>query len=142
MKGDELLALYRDIRALGERADKLAEQTEGITDLDGRSLGRDLQSLPVMLSNAADELRGNIRWFLDLDADAAPDPRKPQPKMVAVTCERCRNPFQARVTDRKRGWGRFCSKRCKAIRQVQTTSYAPREIEDEDQSWDTHKMWV
>lgn len=27
----------------------------------------------------------------------------------------------ARVADRKRGWGKFCSKSCKAIRQTQRT---------------------
>lgn len=32
---------------------------------------------------------------------------------VEVTCV-CGNKFQARVADRKRGWGRFCSKSCKA----------------------------
>lgn len=32
-------------------------------------------------------------------------------------CARCGNPFIARVADRKRGWARFCSKSCKAIKQ-------------------------
>ncbi len=41
--------------------------------------------------------------------------------MVAVKCQRCKDPFMARVADRKRGWGRFCSKSCKAIRQTQRT---------------------
>lgn len=35
-------------------------------------------------------------------------------KMVGVKC-RCGKTFQARVADRKRGWGKYCSKRCKAI---------------------------
>lgn len=39
---------------------------------------------------------------------------------VKVKCQRCKQPFMARVADRKRGWGRFCSKSCKAIKQVQT----------------------
>lgn len=34
-------------------------------------------------------------------------------------CQCCKEPFQARTADRKRGWARFCSKRCKAIRQTQ-----------------------
>lgn len=36
-------------------------------------------------------------------------------------CKRCGDPFRARTADRKRGWGRFCSKSCKAIRQTQRT---------------------
>lgn len=42
-------------------------------------------------------------------------------KKVEVKCERCKTPFLARVADRKRGWGRFCSKSCKAVRQEQRT---------------------
>jgi hypothetical protein len=36
-------------------------------------------------------------------------------------CKRCGDPFVARTADRKRGWARFCSKSCKAIRQTQKT---------------------
>jgi hypothetical protein len=43
---------------------------------------------------------------------------------VTVKCKRCGDPFRARVADRKRGWGLFCSKSCKAIRQTQQTGYA------------------
>lgn len=43
---------------------------------------------------------------------------------VVVKCARCKQPFTARVADRARGWGRFCSKSCKAIRQTQRTGYA------------------
>jgi len=34
-------------------------------------------------------------------------------------CKRCQKPFTARTADRARGWAQFCSKSCKAIRQVQ-----------------------
>ena len=40
---------------------------------------------------------------------------------VTVQCKNCKNDFEARVADRKRGWGRFCSKRCKAIHQERRT---------------------
>ena len=40
---------------------------------------------------------------------------------VTVKCQCCKAPFEARVADRKRGWARFCSKSCKAIRQTQRT---------------------
>lgn len=36
-------------------------------------------------------------------------------------CASCGDPFLARVADRKRGWARFCSKSCKAIKQEQRT---------------------
>jgi endogenous inhibitor of DNA gyrase (YacG/DUF329 family) len=36
-------------------------------------------------------------------------------------CRTCGKPFEARVADRKRGWARFCSKSCKAIKQEQRT---------------------
>lgn len=35
-------------------------------------------------------------------------------RTVSVKCK-CGTTFQARVADRKRGWGKFCSKSCKAI---------------------------
>lgn len=40
--------------------------------------------------------------------------------MITAKCElaRCRNEFQVREADRKRGWGRFCSKSCKANHQA------------------------
>ena len=43
---------------------------------------------------------------------------------VVVKCARCKGPFTARVADRNRGWGKFCSKSCKAIKQTQRTGYA------------------
>ena len=38
-----------------------------------------------------------------------------------VKCKRCKVEFEARVADIKRGWGKFCSKSCKAVRQEQRT---------------------
>ena len=40
---------------------------------------------------------------------------------VEVKCGRCKTLFTARVADRKRGWGKFCSKSCKAIKQENRT---------------------
>ncbi len=34
---------------------------------------------------------------------------------------RCGIAFMARIADRKRGWARFCSKSCKAVKQEQRT---------------------
>jgi hypothetical protein len=45
----------------------------------------------------------------------------PPPTMVDRKCQWCRKPFQARAADVKRGWGRFCSKSCKANKQEKRT---------------------
>jgi hypothetical protein len=47
--------------------------------------------------------------------------RAPQPQMVECNCAWCKKPFQARAADRKRGWGKFCSKSCKAMKQEKRT---------------------
>jgi hypothetical protein len=36
-------------------------------------------------------------------------------------CQRCQGLFTARTADRDRGWARFCSKSCKAVKQEQRT---------------------
>jgi hypothetical protein len=33
-------------------------------------------------------------------------------------CKSCGNPFEARTADRARGWAKFCSKSCKAVKQA------------------------
>ena len=33
-------------------------------------------------------------------------------------CKECKKPFEARTTDRARGWALFCSKSCKAVKQT------------------------
>ena len=54
------------------------------------------------------------------------------PARVTVKCLTCSTPFEARVADRRRGWGRFCSKSCKAIKQTQITGRGrPRAYEDD-----------
>lgn len=40
--------------------------------------------------------------------------------MTTRTC-RCGKQFQARTADVKRGWGKFCSKSCKAVEQEKRT---------------------
>lgn len=40
---------------------------------------------------------------------------------VWCNCKCCGQPFEARIADRRRGWGRFCSKSCKAVKQEQRT---------------------
>ncbi|HZX80296.1 MAG TPA: hypothetical protein VFE72_04995 [Lysobacter sp.] len=38
--------------------------------------------------------------------------------LVKRNCERCSATFEARAADIARGWGRFCSKRCKATKRA------------------------
>lgn len=41
------------------------------------------------------------------------------PHMTQRKCKNCGDPFMARTADVNRGWAKFCSKSCKATRQVQ-----------------------
>lgn len=43
--------------------------------------------------------------------------------MVKVFCanKRCSQQFEVRQADINRGWGKFCSKSCKAVKQEQRT---------------------
>jgi hypothetical protein len=59
--------------------------------------------------------------------------RVPQPKMVERTCanKECRCKFLARAIDVRRGWGKFCSKSCKARKQTRRTGvYGPYSQQD------------
>lgn len=40
-------------------------------------------------------------------------------KTVVINCENCGRPKTVRLADRKRGWGRFCDKSCKAHKQAE-----------------------
>lgn len=65
--------------------------------------------------------------------------RKPQPKMVECTCanKSCGARFMARVADRKRGWGKFCSKSCKAQKQERRTGQY-RDFKERERCRDEH----
>ena len=40
---------------------------------------------------------------------------------IEKPCNRCKKPHTVRVADVKRGWGKYCSKSCKAVEQTQRT---------------------
>jgi endogenous inhibitor of DNA gyrase (YacG/DUF329 family) len=74
------------------------------------------------------------------------------PKMVQRQCKNCGDPFTARAADVKRGWGNFCSKTCKAIKQEKRTGQYARHLQSrrdhepddnyvdyEGGGWDAHK---
>lgn len=44
--------------------------------------------------------------------------------MTTVKCQCCKKPFEARTADVNRGWGKFCSKSCKATKQYRRTRVA------------------
>jgi endogenous inhibitor of DNA gyrase (YacG/DUF329 family) len=50
--------------------------------------------------------------------------------MTTVKCKKCKTEFEARTADVKRGWGKFCSKSCKAKKQGRLLA-----------SKETQKMW-
>lgn len=51
--------------------------------------------------------------------------------MTQQTCQNCRTKFMARTADVNRGWGKFCSKRCKATSQERRTEQFGR-LENKD----------
>lgn len=59
-------------------------------------------------------------------------------KTITVSCKTCRNPFTARVADRKRGWARFCSKSCKARWQESRTGQYRRYLKCKQIADDGH----
>lgn len=71
--------------------------------------------------------------------------------MVVVKCKNCKQEFAARKADRARGWGKFCSKSCKACKQTRTTGYSgPRhhvdqrdhtDLPDDEAGTDGHHLW-
>lgn len=52
-----------------------------------------------------------------------PEKKEARGAKVEVACACCGNKFMARVADRKRGWGKYCSKSCKAMKQKQRFSH-------------------
>jgi hypothetical protein len=75
--------------------------------------------------------------------------------MSTYKCQSCGDDFTAREADRKRGWARFCSKSCKAIKQESRTgqykAFKQRcEVGAHDADmdgaegagWDAHKDWL
>jgi len=46
-------------------------------------------------------------------------------KMMIKKCKCCRTEFVCRAADHNRGWGKFCSKSCKAkIQELRTGQYS------------------
>jgi hypothetical protein len=41
--------------------------------------------------------------------------------MIEKKCKCCKKPIQVRLSDHRRGWGKYCSKSCKAKKQAQIT---------------------
>ena len=50
-------------------------------------------------------------------------------------CLCCKDEFTARKADRARGWARYCSKRCKAIKQEQRSGQFAALEEHDQRSW-------
>ena len=58
--------------------------------------------------------------------------------MVKIKCECCKGDAEVRQADLDRGWGKFCSKSCKAIMQSRkgTRQRAKQSIRVREQSWE------
>lgn len=62
------------------------------------------------------------------------------PSMTKVICGNpsCKKEFEARTADVKRGWGKFCSKSCKAHKQTKDTGFCGPDYRAEGRS--VHQM--
>ena len=49
---------------------------------------------------------------------------KPRGAMVEISCEACGRQKTVRLADRKRGWGRFCSKACSGRKRNDSLMYS------------------
>jgi hypothetical protein len=60
--------------------------------------------------------------LIDVLRDATKElkaPKKHCGKTQIVNCKQCHTTFSARTADIRRGWGKYCSKSCKAMSQAQ-----------------------
>ena len=72
------------------------------------------------------EISKRIRELENASKTSNKEVSKPRGKMVTVRCKQCGCEFQARKADVKRGWGKYCSKSCKAMRQEKKTGQYAR----------------
>ena len=81
-------------------------------------------------ARGADDEAGRDLYFLEADRSrrtkSAKVTTKSRGSKVLVNCLCCKVEFSARVADRARGWARFCSKSCKALKQEQRTGQMAR----------------
>lgn len=61
--------------------------------------------------------------------------------MTTVKCKCCKTSFEARTADVKRGWGKYCSKSCKAIKQTQKNGYNPNNWRSSGVSKETYQNY-
>lgn len=68
-------------------------------------------------------------------------------KMTQVECRCCGKKFSARAADVKRGWGKYCSKRCKAVEQTKRTgkakpkAFRPHRVSTLNDDYYPHNVW-
>ena len=55
-------------------------------------------------------------------------------KKVEKKCQRCKQPMLVREADVKRGWGKFCSKSCKAVTQERRTGQNAAHLRRQDRT--------
>lgn len=57
---------------------------------------------------------------------------------ITVKCNWCKKEFKARTADIKRGWGKYCSKSCKASDQECKTNGQYRKLQNSYNNFDQH----
>lgn len=79
----------------------------------------------IEINNAIAQAKGAARLHSAQRTPAA------TAKKSQYKCASCGDLFTARVADRKRGWARYCSKSCKAIKQEARTGQYGRYLQGE-----------
>jgi len=67
------------------------------------------------LANEKTRIRNEVKNQLKLSGVNSKN--TPRGVKIKVSCGNCKGTFEARVADVNRGWGKFCSKSCKAKKQ-------------------------
>lgn len=99
------MSYYTDLdEALGDNE----EAREFLDYIDGQRHQRQMREQSRIDAAVAKALKSH-----GITNQKAKAPAKVRGKKVEVKCK-CGEKFMARVADRKRGWGKYCSKSCKA----------------------------
>lgn len=61
--------------------------------------------------------------------------KRPRGTMGTYKCQCCGLDFEARTADRARGWARYCSKSCKAIKQEKRTGQHGEHQRRQEEGW-------
>lgn len=98
-----------------------ARGVSAVPSPQSRYTGQESEAQTAKSSNGYSRLESRHRPPERIGNEAPNTQGGPMPSMTQRRCENCGGTFEARTADVKRGWARFCSKSCKAIKQEKRT---------------------